>query len=233
MAGGATRAPLDILRLIHDAMQSGEPSARDEALWRVFLAVHFGYPSSESEQSTSSAGRFLCAFAEEPYWTWTRISTDLASFATWLGAHEGELQTLRYGNHRKFESKHAHGIYTVIASFVAWVQGHGGTPTVAFAVPSDADVYGAFQLLYDLMESLRRFGRTARFDLLTFTTDIGILNVEPDSCHLDGATGPYVGGVLLCGTRPTQELTAIVDGLARHCGMTMGVMEDALCIWQK
>ncbi len=233
MSSRVTRAPLDMLRLIHAAMDSDEPFARDEALWRIFVAAHFGYPSSGDAQSTSSAGRFLCAFGEEPYWTWSSISVDLPVFASWLQAHEVEFQTLKYGNHRKFESKHAHDIYAVIASFVTWVHAHGGTPTAAFSVPNHSDPHEVFRLLYERMRTIYRFGRTARFDLLTFATDVGALSAEADSCYLSGATGPYHGAVLLCGNRPIAEFTAIVDDLARTLGATMGAMEDTLCIWQK
>ncbi len=38
----------------------------DEALWRAFLATHFGRLSANSAVQRESAGRFLCGFTDLP-----------------------------------------------------------------------------------------------------------------------------------------------------------------------
>jgi len=62
---------MDILHFIKEAQDVG---AVDEALWRAFLAAHFGRPSAGTPDEVESAGRFLCAFGQRPTWTWTCVS---------------------------------------------------------------------------------------------------------------------------------------------------------------
>jgi len=68
---------------------------------------------------------------------------------------------------------------------------------------------------------------------------LGLADIEPDSCHLDGsATGPKNGakllllGAMTAGVRVQlleTRLFAVKDALA----VTFDVLEDALCNWQK
>ena len=93
---------MDILRFIKEAHDS---DAIDEALWRVFLAAHFGRPSASTLDEVNSAGRFLCTFGQRPTWTWTYVTANSSAFIDQLYAHEVELRTLRFGNHRKYYSQ--------------------------------------------------------------------------------------------------------------------------------
>lgn len=74
--------PDDILRLIGDAQRAGD---LDEALWRAFLAGHFGrmLAGGKAGSGAASAGSFLLCFGDAPFWTWERVSrhsSDLALY---------------------------------------------------------------------------------------------------------------------------------------------------------
>jgi hypothetical protein len=221
---------MDILGFIHEAQQAGD---YDEVLWRAFLATHFGRTSAD-ERAMDSAGRFLCGFETEhaqPQWTWKQVSTRFDEFSSWAHTHADLLATLRYGNHRKFESKQPDDIVVVMESFVGWVRSRGQGPTAAFAAtPATLSPTQRFRALYDAFD-VYRFGRTARFDCLL--GDMALLPVVPDSCYIVGATGPRRGAELLCGRRGEAELGAIADELARSLSVPYDAVEDALCIWQK
>lgn len=59
----------DIIGLIQMARDAGD---LDEAIWRCLLAAHFGQASAD-EDHAHIASDVLCAFADEPYWTWQRV----------------------------------------------------------------------------------------------------------------------------------------------------------------
>ena len=51
---------------------------RNEALWRAFLAAHFGRMSCDGNlQKIDSAGRLLCEFGDQPLWTWEKCRLTL------------------------------------------------------------------------------------------------------------------------------------------------------------
>jgi Alpha-glutamyl/putrescinyl thymine pyrophosphorylase clade 3 len=113
-----------------------------------------------------------------------------------------------------------------------------GSPHKAFlAVISQANNYeDAFDRLY---RSLRvfRFGRTAKFDLLTLLGNLKVLSVRPGHCYLHGATGPKDGAVLMVTGSKQGRLSSNVERvimfLQDHLGTPANVLEDALCNWQK
>src|SRR6266566_777052 len=185
------RGGLDILRFIKQAQRLGNV---DEALWRAFLAAHFGRSSVDPEQldEVESAGRFLCAFGASPSWTWMHVSTLGSAFINQLVAHEAALLTLYFGNHRKFCSKQPDGIADVVKSFVSWVGRHGGSPAAAFASEEGSTPQQGFGELYQRFD-VHGFGRLGLFDLLCLLGKMGLEDIEPDSCYLVGSTGPLAG----------------------------------------
>jgi len=120
----------DILFWIAEAARAED---KDETLWRCFLAGHFGRPSAD-EESIDSAGRFLCGFGSHPLWTWKQTSANLKELSVWLHGSSKDLTSLRFGNHRKYESKKPAAILRVIASFVERVKPTEGVPQLAFSV---------------------------------------------------------------------------------------------------
>ena len=224
---------MDILRLSAEAKCAGD---LDEAFWRGFLAAHFGRPSVDPRDDVrriESAGRMLCGFGAAPMWTWRAVSSDLPGFAIWLQDHRAQLAELRFGNHRKYESKQPGRLLLVIDGFVEWVDRSGGTPQHAFSTAGAPPPEAAFDTLYHRLRGLHRFGRTARFDLLLLLSDMGLLAARPGSCYLDGATGPVRGARKLWGDLSTAELERRADELARRVRLPFELVEDALCVWQK
>lgn len=221
----------DILSWISMAHKSGD---RDETLWRVFLAGHFGRLSANPKKASQvqSASRLLCGLGKSPTWTWKRVSSDLRGFKGWLTENRSSLRELRFGNHRKYESKKPQALYEVIASFVSWVRKNGGTPSRAFAARSSKDPEEWFDSLYRSLE-VHRFGRTARFDTLCLLADMRILPVKPGSCYIRGATGPLRGARKLWGKRSPSELNLLAEQAAKSLQVPVDVFEDALCNWQK
>jgi hypothetical protein len=67
----------------------------DEALWRGFLAGHFGGGSADNSDTAQSAARFLCAFAARPHWIWVRVSSSMQDLRTWLIKNRYLIKSLR------------------------------------------------------------------------------------------------------------------------------------------
>jgi len=217
----------DIIGLIQMARDSGD---LDEAVWRCFLAAHFGRASANDEQ-IRSASKFLCAFGAEPFWMWQRVCGTPEALRRWLSEHIVDLKSLSYGNHRKYESKRPKAIWVVMESFVMLAQEYGG-PLELFRIdPKDAPK--GFDLLYRRLSPLRQFGRTARFDLLVLLSDLKLISAEPASCYLEGATGPLQGAQKLWGKRSIKHLEKMAADLAERLSVSPIGVEDALCNWQK
>ena len=221
----------DILFWISDGIKVGD---KNEALWRGFLAGHFGRPSADpgSKGQIESAGRFLCGFGELPIWTWKRISSTLQEFKKWLWSMEEDLRTLQYGNHRKFESRSPAALFSIVSSFHSWISRSGGDPQQAFNTQDSESPEEMFNILFNRM-NVWRFGRTGRFDFLCLLGEMGILPVRPGSCYLRGSTGPLTGARKLWGKQPIDTLTNLADDFAHRLGLRVEIFEDALCNWQK
>ena len=178
----------DIIGLIQVARDSGD---MDEAVWRSFLAAHFGRASTEPPQ-IHSASQLLCAFGTDPVWTWQRVSSKPLAFRKWLADHGSDLQTLTFGNHRKYESKQPDHIWAVVDSFLDLARKFGsptGLVTIDPIEPSATDA--RFDLLYRRLSALWHFGRTGRFDFLVLLIDLGLISAEPTSCYLQGERGHW------------------------------------------
>jgi len=210
----------------------------EEAYWLIFLFVHFG---------KHSRGGFR--YVREIYghlggpdrWNWQSVSGDPAGFCSWLDANKEHLSRkgAGFGNHRKYESLDAlssGGTGAVVKSYVRWVsppRTHRQIIDEAFAA-ADGDARGAFRQLFSSMESVKRFGRTARFDYLAMLGKLGLADIVPDAAYLKGATGPLSGAKLLFGDDESAAvLEGRIDELDKHLSVGMQVIEDALCNWQK
>lgn len=219
----------DIIFFICEARDAGD---LDEALWRAFLAAHFGRDSASGNQK-GSAARLLCGFKNAPVWTWCVVKDAPGAFHRWLLSRRTELRSLLYGNHRKYESKKPDDIWAVIESFIDLVNGHGNRPSLLFSTDASMSRQDRFDLLFERLRALHRFGRTGRFDFLSLLADLGLVKAHPGSCCLRGSTGPLNGARLLWGRRPVGELDELAADLARKLGVSPLVIEDALCNWQK
>ncbi len=218
----------DIISLIYESIESEE---WNEAVWRSFLAAHFGRASAKGPEQTQSAARFLCAFAEKPFWTWKRVSEAPEALEEWLIEHSDELTTLAYGNHRKYESQKPDLVWSVIESFVSLANDYGSPSQLIAITAAESSV--VFDDLYRRLRPLRRFGRTGRFDFLVLLLDVGLIADEPKSCYLRGATGPLKGASRLWGPNKAVDLDELAAELAKQLGVSPIIIEDALCNWQK
>lgn len=206
----------------------------DEAVWLSFLTTHFG------QDAKNTIGQFYRKFGEG-LWDWDSIYENVDSIRNWMVSNEDGFKHLKFGNHRKFETKDPdspNGTPAVIQSFVEWVKKTGdGSPYQALRVVSQANTpEERFDTLYQGI-SLIRFGRTAKFDFLCLLGNLGILEISPPHCYLGKSTGPKGGALLMVEGKIKGRVTANIEEIIGHLCLTLGisveVMEDALCNWQK
>ncbi len=144
--------------------------------------------------------------------------------------HATELQTLAYGNHRKYESKQPADIWNVIESFLNLASANGGPAKLVSLHSTDSD---PFDVLYRRLKPIKRIGRTGRFDFPSLLFDLGLIVAEPASCYLRGATRPTKGAQRLWGNRSIGQLDYLAAELAARLSISPMALEDALCNWQK
>lgn len=211
----------------------------DEAFWLVFLATHFGKHSTDKwELARAVYGRL----GGQPHWNWANISADLPSFRLWLDASQSELRTLRFGNHRKYESKKAdskNGLAAVIESYTDLI-GPPRTHKEFFdqILKGTNDPVAAFEKCNEALCGVLRLGRLGRFDHLCMLGNLGFMMVTPGSTFLRNSTGPFSGAQLLLkgGATPKISVDDAEESLIR-LGKFLAVgqqeLEDSLCNWQK
>lgn len=220
----------------------GDP---EEAAWLIFLFTHFGRNLTSGYRLIRDVyGRL----GKGGNWDWETTSTDLYGFRMWLSKNAAALKSdaathRAFGNHRKYQSLDAwkaNGTGAAIESYVAWVRQRGGHRELFARAIRDRAGNGtlAFGDLYEQMGAVRTFGRTARFDYLCMVGKSGLAQIEPDSVHFQGATGPVVGAKLLFhGSEfarvPNSALERSANLLAESLGINKQAMEDSLCNWQK
>jgi len=210
----------------------------DEACWLIFLATHFG------KSRRYGWGLLRAVYGGLGYgtsWTWPRVSSDIQGFRQWLVANEAALrQAGSFGNHRKRESLvppgSTAGTADTVAGYVSWIAAAGGHVALFNASQVTGSPQQAFDYLYQSLETVIRFGRTARFDYLCMLGKLGFVPLEPGSAYLHQATGPLAGARLLFGDGLSKAaLTTNLFQLEAYLQLPFGfqVLEDALCNWQK
>ena len=215
----------------------------DEAFWMLFLFVHFGrHRAAGWRYAASVYGRL----GSGGRWDWASVSSDVTGFRNWLDANAARVRGTGphgFGNHRKYESLSGWsntGTGAAVASYVDWV-GPTSTHLPKFEAArtfASGDSSAAYDTLFQSMSSVRRFGRTARFDYLSMTGKLGLADVSPGRAYLVGSTGPLRGARLLFGSSGDREYSAqalderLIE-LNEYLAMGFDVLEDALCNWQK
>jgi hypothetical protein len=212
----------------------------EEAFWLVFLFVHFG---RHSKGGWRYVREIYGQLGGEGRWDWATTSANPAQFRAWLDSHQNELRRQGvpggFGNHRKRESLGAYsanGTGAVVDSYISWVnppRTHQGLMQ-QFLNQAKKNPQTTFDLLFNSMAAVRRFGRLARFDYLTMVGKLRLAPISPGSAYLQGATGPVQGARLLFGAHDRIErLDARLIELDARLHVGMQVLEDALCNWQK
>jgi len=213
----------------------------DEACWCVFLFIQFG----KHNRSGYCYAREVYRRAGEPgCWDWQSTSRNPRRFREWLSRNEDRIRRGPggFGNHRKYESLSGlseEGTGAAVESYVDWVhppRTHKALIDEAVA-QAGSDPRRAFQILYDSMNCVKRFGRTARFDYLTTLGKLELAPIEPGSPYLKGSSGPYRGAQLLFASAARGKSRSTLEDwlveLGDYLRVGMQVIEDALCNWQK
>ncbi|QDY40235.1 hypothetical protein CHR26_06205 [Pseudomonas putida] len=227
---------------IRAAVLNAQAGNLEEASWLVFLATHFGKANRTGWLLTKDVYGALGAGYN---WTWPLVSTQPLNMSKWIANNQATLRSggRKFGNHRKYETldpAKSNSTGEVIESYVNWVMQHGSHMnlfTNALA-QSGGDPRAAFGFLYKTMGTVKRFGRTGKFDYLTMIAKVGVSTIVADSTYMAEATGPLKGARLLFGGAtsaniPAADLEQRIQQLDAVLGVGMQVLEDALCNWQK
>lgn len=215
----------------------------DEAIWLVFLSTHFGKHVKDGWKLV----RAVYFGDAVGHWTFARVANNPQAFESWLTTQYANWQAagtvLRFGNHRKYETLRtdsARGTHAVLRSYLQWVGPNRGHANFLTEIKQEVgnNPVALFDYLYNSMDAVTAFGRTAKFDFLTMIGKLGLAPIEPGIPYLIGATGPLRGARLLFGgavdaALPAKDLEAKVQALGGAVGFGMQVAEDALCNWQK
>ncbi len=206
----------------------------DEAIWLVFLAIHFGKHPRHGWRRL----RDVYSGLGTENWTWARVCSDLGSFRRWLQENRHRIGGA-FGNHRKYESidgMASAGTGSIVASYIEWI-GPEHSHAKRFAELTIAGGNDVFDNFYRAMNIIR-FGRLAKFDFLCLLGRLHLSPLRPRSTYLVGATGPLRGARLLFGgdhgaSIATGTLEGWISKLDDVLDVGMQIMEDALCNWQK
>ncbi|HHC6444107.1 TPA: hypothetical protein ACN35N_003568 [Vibrio parahaemolyticus] len=219
----------------------------NEACWLIFLSTHFG--------KHKRLGWQLCADVYgglgTTVWTWEKVTSEFSSFEQWFRLASLEMARdkieRRFGNHRKYESLRYDAykpLHKVVHSYISWVGGskdHEARFFEASSILGTTNPHILFDSLYRSMSCVLSFGRTAKFDYLTMLAKFEIVNIDPLTLYLTGATGPRQGAnYLFYGKKSSddtaQTLNEKINELAKEMPiekLSSQVLEDALCNWQK
>ncbi len=213
----------------------------EDAFWMVFLATHFG---KNKTTGWGLARGTYGALGHPAYWDWTTTSSNPNDFRNWLAQNQGDLKDLgNFSNHRKYQSLDATSPNGTGAAFESYITWTGGSHQALFdEIKRDVgdNPKELFDAIYKSMNSVVSFGRMGRFDYLTMVGKLGLLDIEPKSTYMTGATGPKSGAQLLfAGNINTpvsnDRLNDNLELLELQLNLPFGmqVLEDALCNWQK
>lgn len=211
----------------------------DEAMWLLYLYVHFGKHRTAGWRYVRDVYGRLGAGSR---WSWEQTSADPTSFRFWLQESMDELTRpgpRGFGNHRKYESLNAWddtGTGAAVESYVDWVLA-AGDHAARFAALRRDTPEDSFDSAYKSMSAVRRFGRVAKFDYLTTALRLGLLDFRPGHAYVVGATGPLAGARLLLdevgAVSSAGSLQERLKTLSSETGIGPDVLEDAICNWQK
>jgi len=79
---------------------------REEALWLSFLTTACGALAKPSRWVTVRA--LYSRLGDGGVWSWHRVSAVPREFRDWMVEHRTAVKTLKFGNHRKYETHDPH-----------------------------------------------------------------------------------------------------------------------------
>jgi len=210
----------------------------DEACWLTFLITQF----SKNKFTGWQLVQDIYGGLGQTLWEWQTVIQNPGLLADWIDLNQDTLRSRgKFGNHRKYESLKREKTGTTIMSYIDWIgpaQNHAQHFTTL--EPPSNNRRQRFQSFYNSLSAIYRFGRTAKFDYVTMLGKLGLVDVEPDSVYMNGASGPYTGANLLfTGNEdaglPRAQIEDQLAALEAHLQLRFGmqILEDALCNWQK
>lgn len=207
----------------------------DEAIWIIFLSIHFGKNGKHGWRML----RDVYSGLGSGLWTWDRICSQPNAFRTWLRANHANVGGA-FGNHRKYETLDPDSKSSTASVLESFVQLCAPSPSGYFAELTHStgnDPKKIFDVAYHDL-NITRFGRLAKFDFLALLGRLDLAPIQPGSAYLRGATGPLKGARLLLDGNLTSKTKAealeqILRRLDSVLNVGMQVMEDSICNWQK
>ena len=208
----------------------------EEAAWLIFLMTHFAKP----EESGWLRLKDVYGKLGTGRWTWKEVKSDPSDFQRWLAQNWQQIRG-KFGNHRKYESLRPSSnrdTSSVVASYLSWVGPQGQIAHFNKLVRTlGNDPHTIFDGFYHDLK-VKSFGRLAKFDFLSLLGRYQVVPMDAGSAYLSGATGPLAGVRLLFdgkrdGNSSIDQLQTRLDLLDKDLKVSMKVLEDALCNWQK
>jgi hypothetical protein len=207
----------------------------DEAIWLIFLSIHFGKHGRHGWRMV----RDVYSGLGSGMWTWRRMSSHPNAFRKWLRENRANIGGV-FGNHRKYETLDPDSNGSSASVLDSFVKLCGPSPSGYFAKLTHStgnDPKKIFDVAYQGLD-IARFGRLAKFDFLSLLGRLNLAQLQPGSAYLRGATGPLRGARLLIDGNPNSstkvdELDKILQRLDSVIEVGMQVMEDSICNWQK
>jgi hypothetical protein len=213
----------------------------DEASWLVFLISHFNKNSKDGWNTV----RKIYNMSGAEIFSWSMVSSNFGYADDWLKNNYEKLN-INFGNHRKYESKRIssnNSVIDIFKSYVDMILDFGSHNYFYSSIYKESEFDRAvnFALLYEKMHSVKRFGRTAKFDHVCLLGKLGIFDGEPSHCFLKGATGPATGVNVLVNGDPNISVEQahadkVLHELAKRLpikSFKMQILEDSICNWQK
>jgi hypothetical protein len=207
----------------------------EEATWLAFLTTYFG--GQDSGDRWRSVRTVYSGFGERRL-SWRLVYQDPGEALAEFTLRPKEYKELAFGNHRKNEPQkadHRYGLEAVVRSYLDLVKrvGNGSQAQMFTRYSGDAGLK-FHKVMLDVVGVLR-FGRLGAFDFLMLLGTLGVYPLEPAHVYLEGSSGPLEGAKRLFATPRAKapELDRRCTSLAAQLGVALGVMEDALCRWQK
>ncbi|ENV10212.1 hypothetical protein F966_01385 [Acinetobacter higginsii] len=198
----------------------------DEAFWLAFLMIHFGENYHSKWKLTRA---FYGNLGQSTKLTWANVSQNPNLVDSWVNNIQNSGIKLKFGNHRKYES--FNHLKDVISRYIQIINSNGGHNQL-FSPHQNESPKEHFQRLYQDLK-FYKFGRLGMFDYLSLIYKTQLANIQADSCHINGSTGPKAGAKRLFGNIPTTELEELSIGLADYLNIGYQEFEDAICNWQK
>ncbi|MBK8886061.1 MAG: hypothetical protein IPN46_05690 [Saprospiraceae bacterium] len=145
----------------------------EEAIWLIFLIIHFG----KNTRYSWNLLRNVYGGLSNRIWSFDSIQSDFEEFSLWIERNAINIkQNATYGNHRKYES--ILQCPAVFSSYINLMRGSQFTYLSNISTPAENANLDVFDELYRQLR-IYRFDRIGKFDFLCMLYKFGIIAHEP------------------------------------------------------